>query len=131
MSVFGRAGGGVYHATETCAPEGHDRLLAEFALDAGMTPCGVCQPREVDSPTPEADEQDNDGPEPLFDEPVESPFKDITRDDLEAALDRAGSVPELADVLRVASTTALELLGRHGMGDAVVDARYSTDGGQS
>lgn len=46
MSEFAATDGDTYHATPGCAPAGADRVLAEFCLEAGMEPCGVCGPRE-------------------------------------------------------------------------------------
>jgi hypothetical protein len=46
MAEFATSSEDTYHRTRTCAPSGADQVLAEFAVAAGMTPCGVCGPRE-------------------------------------------------------------------------------------
>jgi len=92
VSEFARADGDRYHETPSCAPAGADRVLAEFALAAGMEPCGVCGPCEP---------RDRD----LV----------ISEEQLVDVLVRSRSVQGVANRLDRQTTTVLEAMGQYGL----------------
>jgi len=99
MAVFGNPDG-PYHESQSCAPDGAPQFLTEFAVEAGLDPCGLCQP-----PVPESSDRDF------------ACSADISDEELVAALDEADTVADLVEAVPELErpSAVLWLVGRRGL----------------